>query len=719
MNYHWAIINPEVYPSMFLKELDALCREFEEKYPEDIKKGCERHFCGLTSSKFTRMIQYKGFNKARNTYGTFTVDNPNPLSIDDFKEDEIKLAKEQGFDLNSPKEAWDFVQKNNLEEEVKKIPHYWTSIDKLIIDFTCHSQFVKSGMAKDNNIQRYERRIKEDNSNPNKDILMELGDSIYPYKWQTKSSEKGQYIAHFKSTDGGLIIFDAGIYDEKSDTWMVEFKKGNTYKATGEGDAFKIFSTVIRLIEEFVEIQKPKVVLIESDKIKSDGRQVEGSRSKLYQVMIKKLASKINYSLNVMDSFNYTSFLLQRKTELKETGDSYYPFKQTINNPDFIEFKFDTKDGRHVGIIFSASNDDNTFWGTAFDVDGNMGITNKGDQFKILSTIYKIMSLFIETKQPLEITFSADKMLNKSSTTQSTRTKIYFRAMNNLASKYNYKININKSKPYIDVFTLVKNNQLTEEINSDELGRSIRNKLIKYIPHILKSNTPGDITKIIRVVATSLALEIGKKHIKGMTKRRWYIEVLSTGEKQHYGEAGLSPDGYGVLKLFVSKPITQDYLSKTNGTEDEEFNRYWTGIQRFLSHEFLHIEQWLRSKGKQNNRKGLLGKLKNIDLTRIKQSSVNEYKNYLADKLEISAYALNAVQELQSDGIDLNKLYFNYLTKGLGDKKFWQHLLTRSSTLHLYWTLFKSKADDDKDIKVWNLFLKKFMFHLELRTEKE
>lgn len=858
MTYHWAIINPEVYPAMFLKELDLLCREYEEKYKGDIIKGCKRNFCAVPASSFARFINHKGFNKARSVSGYFVVDDPRPLSVDDFTDEEKGLAKSQGVNLSNPEEAWLFVQKNNLEDEMKNVPHYWTSIDKLIIDFTGHSQFVKTGMAIDNKPQRYKRKTK------NK--LKETLNQPYSYEWIKKDTEKGRWVAVFDTSDGGKISFEADIFDANNDSWMIEFKKNGTYKATGDGDAFRIFATVVNLIEEFVNEAKPNTLVIDSEKVKEGEKLIDGSRTKLYKVIMRKLSNSLGYKLDISNRMNYTTFVLSKPKELKETGDSYYPFKQTSNNPDFIEYNFETEDERKVGIIFSASDDDNTKWGTAFDVDGEMGISGKGDQFKILSTILKITALFIETKKPEEITFSADKIKSKIGNSQTSRSKIYKRGMDMLAKKYGYEVNINSNVVYMDTFTITKkknkplaeignssylfsqtanssdfieykfetddyrevtmfftatnddntawdvgfdvegsmgitgegdafkilstilkilnlfieenqpeefhftadkmkqvgtevqqNNsraslykkamviiakkwgytleidkttpyldlfilskpkkEINEEVDSKELTRHIRDKIILYENKIKQATKPGEITKIIRQIATTAALEISKKYDKKMTKSRWTIVVDLINEKQHLGESATSEDGYGLLRLHVSRPFTIEFLedlqSDSPGIVDDAFNSYWLGILRFLTHELLHIEQWIRSKGKLNNRQSMIGKLKTTDDGEVDTSGDEAYKHYLADKVEISAYSMNAVQELQSIGMNIDEVY-DHIKKSKS-RSFWLYLINKSISLKQYWTFF-GVSDKPADKRVWNLFLKKFIYHLELRT---
>lgn len=859
------IINPASYPQSLLKEVISLLNKFMVTHKDDIKKGCKRNYCVLPAAKLRDFLKFNGFPKARMVAGIFAVDDPRPLSPDDFTDEEKELARSQGAYLNNPERAWEFAEKNNLTDELKLVPHYWTQIDDLIIDFTGYEQFVKSGMAADNNIKRYKRK--------NTTKLKETFDQPYNYTWTEQDNDRGVWGAEFTLADGNKIKFRADVKDLFNDIWVVTFAKynvtsrSNTFKLTKEGDAFKIFATLYKIIKEFISNVKPNGIRIDSEKeFIDDNTSKEGSRSKLYKIMLNKLGSELSYEVNVSDSLEYTKILLIKKKELKETGDSYYPFKQYKNKPDELGFNFETDDGREVDMTFIATNDNNTDWDVAFDVDSSMGVTGRGDQFKILSTVLKILSSFIESKNPEEFHFTADKAKDISSGEKNTsRSKLYKRAMEVIAKKWGYTLTLDssdqtvdlfimtKNKPltetgdssypykqnrnspsdlgfnfktdddrnvimifkatdinnsiwdvafgvsgemgvtgkgdqfkilstimkilnyfietkkpeefrftadkvkdtspderntsrsklykrameimskkwgysltmdttdnFTDLFILTKNKPLTEEIDSKTLTATVRDKILSYEHKIKSATTSGEVAKIIRQIATSSALAIAKKHNKSMTRSRWIIEVTLVPENQHYGESATSIDDYGLLRLFVSRPITQEYLkdqqSSSPGIADKAFNEYWLGILRFLTHELLHIEQWLRSKGQQINRKSILGKLKTDSSGQVIADNPEAYKIYLSDKLEISAYAMNAVQELQSNGIDIDKLYNNYVKSSISGKLI-DYISRNSTSFFIYKNNFW-RSDYKNDDKVWNLFLKKFIYHLELRVKK-
>jgi len=72
----------------------------------------------------------------------------------------------------------------------------------------------------------------------------------------------------------------------------VYFQVDDSDYITKEGDAFRIFSTVIDQMEEFDEKYKGQIAAL-------NFRSVDESRSRLYSTMVRRFASKNNYSYQV------------------------------------------------------------------------------------------------------------------------------------------------------------------------------------------------------------------------------------------------------------------------------------------------------------------------------------------------------------------------------------------------------------------------------------
>lgn len=124
--------------------------------------------------------------------------------------------------------------------------------------------------------------------------LNELFDSVYSWKWIRHNEYDA--AASFKDDAGEYIFVMFGLED--NNMWEVEFERTHKYpfyqtSVTGEGEAFTIFSTVITVMEDFVEQYRPKSLTFTAD---TD----EPSRVKLYNVMINKFAKSKDFNVEIM-----------------------------------------------------------------------------------------------------------------------------------------------------------------------------------------------------------------------------------------------------------------------------------------------------------------------------------------------------------------------------------------------------------------------------------
>lgn len=128
-------------------------------------------------------------------------------------------------------------------------------------------------------------------------LLNELFQKPYPYKWthQDETMLEAVFVLDDKSTIEVNFEQDIG-FDEKerSETWMIEFHRQDTggenathFKTaglTGEGDAYRIFSTVAVIMQDFVRKHKPKALWFTA---------AEPSRRMLYKRMMPRLAKSL------------------------------------------------------------------------------------------------------------------------------------------------------------------------------------------------------------------------------------------------------------------------------------------------------------------------------------------------------------------------------------------------------------------------------------------
>ena len=108
-----------------------------------------------------------------------------------------------------------------------------------------------------------------------------------PYKY--KETTPGTY--NFTTNDGSEINFvidDA--YDEEDKHYCgIRFDRDGEIEMTNQGDAFRIFATVIKII------QKEKSFLKSLDYVVFSGKSSDKSRASLYSVFAKKLNKELKF----------------------------------------------------------------------------------------------------------------------------------------------------------------------------------------------------------------------------------------------------------------------------------------------------------------------------------------------------------------------------------------------------------------------------------------
>lgn len=138
--------------------------------------------------------------------------------------------------------------------------------------------------------------------------LFELFDQQYSYTWdeQGDSSWLGHFIT--KTNKDVKITF----YEFKN-AWKIDFSTDLNTDVTGGGDAIKIFSTVLAMTKEFVNVVKPNEMHFIADK---SGDNI--SRGKLYDKLIKRFAGKNNYTYNIRirDNYPLVIYTLTRKEDV-------------------------------------------------------------------------------------------------------------------------------------------------------------------------------------------------------------------------------------------------------------------------------------------------------------------------------------------------------------------------------------------------------------------
>ena len=126
------------------------------------------------------------------------------------------------------------------------------------------------------------------------------------------------YDARFKTDDGSPvhIMIDSREHTDDYDElmWRISFSRGGTQEVTGEGDAMRIFATVIKVTKDFLKKEDPKYIEMSAFKPNAHrgGSKDKASREKLYDRMVKRyMPSK--YKVSSISTSTDTTWQFEKK----------------------------------------------------------------------------------------------------------------------------------------------------------------------------------------------------------------------------------------------------------------------------------------------------------------------------------------------------------------------------------------------------------------------
>lgn len=148
--------------------------------------------------------------------------------------------------------------------------------------------------------------------------LQELSETFnQPYSFTWSRGDHGDYDAWVRLPDDTVleIMFnDISVNTGNPDavTYEVEFHRDNSQNITNQGDAYKIFATVLYAIKEFLKMRQPDNLIFSATKDVESG-QNEESRTKLYDRMIGRYTNTLGYDSFSEDHGNYTEYQFYKK----------------------------------------------------------------------------------------------------------------------------------------------------------------------------------------------------------------------------------------------------------------------------------------------------------------------------------------------------------------------------------------------------------------------
>lgn len=183
----------------------------------------------------------------------------------------------------------------------------------------------------------------------NRDDITEQGvaegfDQPYPISW-TKG-DHGDLDALAKLPDGSplSIMFNQQQDDDGDEITQVEFYRNNSQEVTGEGDAQRVFSTVLNAIQQYIKKRKPlRLTFAASKQIDptvmygpDDPQPNPESRAKLYDRLVQRYSKAWGYRAFRADNGDLVMYELSRmKPRVAEgsepqVGDAVYYGKRLV-----------------------------------------------------------------------------------------------------------------------------------------------------------------------------------------------------------------------------------------------------------------------------------------------------------------------------------------------------------------------------------------------------
>lgn len=175
-----------------------------------------------------------------------------------------------------------------------------------------------------NNPKGFSQRAHCQGRKKNKDLeqqdLAEAFDQPYPSKWE--KSDYGDVDVLAKLPDGGplSIMFNKQQDSDGEEIIQVEFYRNNSQDVTGEGDAQRVFSTVLNAIQQYVKKYKPARLSFSASKnvdptIYYEPGQPQPnpeSRAKLYDRLVQRYAKAWGYRAFRADNGDLVIYELSR-----------------------------------------------------------------------------------------------------------------------------------------------------------------------------------------------------------------------------------------------------------------------------------------------------------------------------------------------------------------------------------------------------------------------
>jgi hypothetical protein len=146
-----------------------------------------------------------------------------------------------------------------------------------------------------------------------KDFVIEAFNQPYAFNWQR--GDHGDWDIFVKLPDGSPLSI--AFNHEGDDVWHVAFDRGHSQEVTGEGDAQRIFATVLTSIQQFIGKEHPEKLYFSATKDVEPNQNSE-SRAKLYNRLVDRYATSWGYDALINDLGDQVEYELTRLQPVEE-----------------------------------------------------------------------------------------------------------------------------------------------------------------------------------------------------------------------------------------------------------------------------------------------------------------------------------------------------------------------------------------------------------------
>ena len=173
---------------------------------------------------------------------------------------------------------------------------------------------------KDHKFERTASAIKQAMDTPvEENRVNEAMDNPYPYTLEGPN-KIGTWVGKANTPNGPLVMdFDG---NESQDDFSIDFAINNRMGNEGTGDAFRIFATVIAIMNEWISkvgIERVQQFDFNADKDEHDS----DGRSRLYTRYAKKLASQLGWSLRKSEVGNGSADFFSLQNPNPQTNENF------------------------------------------------------------------------------------------------------------------------------------------------------------------------------------------------------------------------------------------------------------------------------------------------------------------------------------------------------------------------------------------------------------